>query len=94
MSVDAFERLSNVLDREDAVYIMEQLENIVESGFVNFIDELRANARKLFRKLEKLGFGELRKDGKIGRQYHFYVKGMMYPEPKTEQAKVETPAKA
>jgi hypothetical protein len=55
---------------------------------------LRANARRIFKKLDKLKFGKLRKDGKSGCQYHFYANSMAYPETKTEQAKVETSIKA
>jgi hypothetical protein len=55
---------------------------------------LRANARRIFRKLEKLGYGELRKDGKGGKRYHFYVKGKTYPNLEREQVKAENAAKA
>ncbi len=47
---------------------------------------LRANARRIFRKLEKLGYGENRK---IGKRYLFHVKGKEYPPPKTESKKKE-----
>lgn len=48
---------------------------------------LRANARVIFKKLAKLGFGENRK---IGNHYEFFVKGKKYPKPKAE---VETKKK-
>jgi hypothetical protein len=43
---------------------------------------LRAPARRIFRKLQKLGYGENRK---IGKAYKFFVKDKVYPPPKTEQ---------
>lgn len=43
---------------------------------------LRANARRIFRVLEKRGFGENRKEG---NRYRFYVKGKEYPEPTEEK---------
>lgn len=46
---------------------------------------LRAPARAIFRKLEKLGYGENRK---VGNRYLFYVKGKVYL-PKAEPPKVE-----
>jgi hypothetical protein len=84
---------------ETEAKVLEFLKSLDHPAITNeardkFKFPLRANARKIFRKLQKLGYGELRKDGKSGRQYHFYVKGMTYPEPKTEQAKAETSAKA
>jgi len=51
---------------------------------------LRANARAIFRKLDKLGYGEMRKDGK---RWLFYVKGKEYPKPKEPESK-KTKAKA
>ena len=42
---------------------------------------LRANARRIFRKLEKLGYGENRKATKGRRKYLFFVKGKEYPKP-------------
>lgn len=42
---------------------------------------LRANARRIFRKLEKQGFGENRK---VGNRYLFYVKGKEYPKSETK----------
>jgi len=39
--------------------------------------KLRADARRIFRKLDKLGFGENHKEG---RKYAFYVKGKEYPK--------------
>lgn len=42
---------------------------------------LRANARRIFRKLEKLGYGENRK---VGKRYLFHVKDKKYPSPKVE----------
>lgn len=42
---------------------------------------LRANARRIFRVLEKRGFGENRKEG---NRYEFFVKGKEYLKPKTE----------
>lgn len=49
--------------------------------------KLRADARRIFRKLDNMGFGENRK---IGRKYELYVKGKEYPEqPKAEKIKEE-----
>ena len=50
---------------------------------------LRAPARAMFRKFEKLGYGENRK---VGNKCFFYVKGKVYPEslkaePKTGEIK-------
>ena len=44
---------------------------------------LRAPARRIFRKLERLGYGENRK---VGNKYLFHVKGKVYP-PKAEETK-------
>jgi len=55
-----------------------------------FGSSLRANARNIFRKLDKHGYGEMRKDGK---KYLFYVKGKEYPKPQESEAK-QTEAKA
>jgi hypothetical protein len=53
---------------------------------------LRANARNIFRKLDKLGYGEMRKDGK---KWLFYVKGKTYSDEQKTEAKAESkPAKA
>jgi hypothetical protein len=46
--------------------------------------KLRANARAIFKKLQRLGYGENRKGTK---RYEFYVKGKEYPPPKTEPKK-------
>lgn len=47
--------------------------------------KLRADARRIFRKLDNLGFGENRKEG---RKYRFYVKDKVYLEqPKVEKTK-------
>jgi len=42
---------------------------------------LRANARRIFRKLHAMGYGE---DRKVGRRHLFYVTNKVYPEPKAE----------
>ena len=47
---------------------------------------LRAPARAMFRKFERLGYGENRK---TNNKYHFYVKDKVYPPPKVEPPKAE-----
>lgn len=49
---------------------------------------LRAPARRIFKKLGALGYGENRK---VGKAYRFFVKGKKYPKPKVEEP---TPAPA
>jgi len=48
---------------------------------------LRAPARRIFRKLQELGYGENRR---VGNKYLFHVKGKKYPKPKVEPPKAET----
>jgi hypothetical protein len=54
----------------------------------HFNFSLRAPARAMFRKFEKLGFGENRK---TNNKYHFFVKDKVYPPPKVEPPKVKPP---
>ena len=48
--------------------------------------KLRADARRIFKKLANLGYGENRK---VGNKYLFFVKGKDYPPPKVEPPKAE-----
>jgi len=48
--------------------------------------KLRADARRIFKKLANLGYGENRK---VGNKYFFFVKGKEYPPPKVEPPKAE-----
>ena len=54
----------------------------------HFNFKLRAPARSIFRKLQKLGYGENRK---VGNKYLFHVKGKVYPpkEPPKKEPKAE-----
>ena len=57
----------------------------------HFNFSLRAPARAMFRKFEKLGLGENRK---TNNKYHFFVKDKVYPPPPVPPPKVEPPKAA
>ena len=50
--------------------------------------KLRADARRIFKKLANLGYGENRK---VGNKYLFHVKGKEYPPPPVPEPKAEPP---